>query len=83
VAEVLIYTKGYCPYCDKAKHLLTKKGVTFKEVNVENDEKTFTELKEKTGLRTVPQIFINGHLIGGFTDMAALDQKGELDPLLK
>lgn len=83
MAEVIVYTKAYCPYCVKAKNLLASKNVTFKEINIEGDDKAFEDLKKKTGMMTVPQIFIDGHLIGGFTDMAALDNEGKLDPLLK
>lgn len=82
MSKVLIYTKSYCPYCDRAKALLQRKGATYEEISVEADEKTYTELKQKTGLMTVPQIFINDELIGGYTDLAALDQKGLLDAKL-
>lgn len=83
MAHVLVYTKSYCPYCDRAKNLLKNKGVTFEEISVENDENLYSELKKKTGMLTVPQIFINDELIGGFTDLAALDQQGKLDEKLK
>jgi glutaredoxin 3 len=82
MSKVLIYTKSYCPYCDRAKALLTRKGASYEEISVEGDEKLYTELKQKTGLMTVPQIFINDELIGGYTDLAALDQKGLLDAKL-
>jgi glutaredoxin 3 len=81
--KVQIYTKSYCPYCDRAKALFKNKGVTFEEISVEEDPELYTQLKQKTGLMTVPQIFINNELIGGFTDLAALDQKGLLDPKLQ
>lgn len=82
MAKVVVYSKSYCPYCDRAKNLLTSKNATYEEINVENDPKLYDDLKKKTGLMTVPQIFINDKLIGGYTDLAALDQKGGLDPLL-
>ncbi len=82
MSKVLIYTKSYCPYCDRAKALLKRKGASYEEISVEGDEKIYTELKQKTGLMTVPQIFINDELIGGYTDLAALDQKGLLDAKL-
>lgn len=82
MSKVLIYTKSYCPYCDRAKALLNRKGASYEEISVEGDEKIYTELKQKTGLMTVPQIFINDELIGGYTDLAALDQKGLLDAKL-
>lgn len=81
--KVQIYTKSYCPYCDRAKALFKNKGVTFEEISVEEDPELYTQLKQKTGLMTVPQIFINNELIGGYTDLAALDQKGLLDAKLK
>ncbi len=81
--KVQIYTKSYCPYCDRAKALFKNKGVNFEEISVEEDPQLYAELKQKTGLMTVPQIFINNELIGGFTDLAALDQKGLLDPKLQ
>jgi glutaredoxin 3 len=83
MSKVVIYTKSYCPYCDRAKALLQRKGASFDEISVEGDEKKYSELKQKTGLMTVPQIFINDELIGGYTDLAALDQKGLLDAKLK
>ncbi len=82
MSKVLIYTKSFCPYCDRAKALLARKGATYEEISVESDEKVYTELKERTGLMTVPQIFINDELVGGYTDLAALDQQGLLDAKL-
>lgn len=83
MAHVQIYTKSYCPYCDRAKALFKNKGVSYEEISVESDPEMYTQLKQKTGMMTVPQIFINDELIGGFTDLAALDQKGLLDAKLK
>lgn len=83
MAQVTIYSKNYCPYCDRAKALLKKKGVSFEEILMDDKPDEMAKLIEKTGLRTVPQIFINDKLIGGFTDMDALDKQGELDKLLK
>lgn len=83
MAKVVIYSKSYCPYCDRAKALMKAKGQAYEEINVESDDKLYSELKAKTGLMTVPQIFINDKLIGGFTDLKALDDQGGLDPLLK
>lgn len=83
MAEIVIYTKSYCPYCDKAKQLLKIKGVQFKEVDVENDPVLFTAMVEKAGGRkTVPQIFIDDVHIGGCDDMFALNDAGKLDPML-
>lgn len=81
--KVTIYSKTICPYCDRAKLLLKNKGVPYTEINMDGKEEELKALKDRTGLRTVPQIFIEDHLVGGFTDLQALDQKGELDSLLK
>ena len=81
--KIVIYTKNYCPYCDRAKNLFKAKKATYEEINVEDKPDFYDELKKKTGMMTVPQIFIGDKLIGGYTDLAALDQKGGLDPLLK
>jgi glutaredoxin 3 len=67
----------------RAKSLLTSKNVSFEERNIENKPEELKALMEKTGLRTLPQIFIDDKLIGGFDDMNALDKEGKLDPLLK
>ena len=82
-AKVEIYSKNYCPYCVRAKNLLEIKGVPFTEYNIEQDAARFEEmLKRAPGSRTVPQIFIDDALVGGFDDMAALDAQGKLDGML-
>ncbi len=83
MAEIIIYTTNYCPYCVKAKQLLHNKGVTFEEIDLTNDDAGRIELVKKSGGRkTVPQIFINDQHIGGCDDLYALEAKKELDPLL-
>jgi glutaredoxin 3 len=82
MSEVLVYTTPSCPYCVMAKRLLTQKGVAFQEIDVAQDDVKRRWLVEATGQRTVPQIFIGGKPYGGFTDIAALDRQGKLDPLL-
>jgi glutaredoxin 3 len=82
MAHVDIYTTPSCPYCVMAKRLMREKGVSYDEIDVANDPDKRKWLVEVTGQRTVPQIFIDGNPYGGFTDIAALDRKGELDPLL-
>ena len=81
--SVLIYTKSYCPYCDAARDLLRKKGVTFHEIDVtgEPDRQDAMSLKAN-GRRTVPQIFIGTTHVGGCDDLYALEAAGKLDPLL-
>ncbi len=81
--SIEMYTKSWCPYCDRAKRLLTEKGQTWTEIDVENDADRQREMVERAGGRTsVPQIFIGDRHVGGFDDMAELERKGELDPLL-
>lgn len=81
--DVVIYSTDSCPYCRQAERFLTDKGVAFKTVDVTNDDAMRVKLVELSGgRRTVPQIFIAGEAIGGYSDMIALHQKGELDPKL-
>jgi glutaredoxin 3 len=81
MANIKIYTKDYCPFCIKAKMLFKKLGVDFEEINV-NDE-IMNVLIEKTGMMTVPQIFIDDKLIGGCDDLYELEREGTLKELLK
>jgi len=82
MAEVTIYTTGTCPYCFAAKSLLAKKGVRYEEIDVTGDDAERVRLVERTGRRTVPQIFIDGTSIGGYDELAELDRGGQLDVLL-
>lgn len=83
MATVEIYTKWTCPYCARAKALLTKKGVAFEEYEISMDREKRSEMIDRSsGRTTVPQIFIDGAHIGGSDDLAALDAKGGLDALL-
>ena len=82
MAEVKLYTTRTCPFCHAALALFRDKGVAFEEIAVDGDSKTRAWLREATGQHTVPQIFINGKSYGGYTDVAALDRRGELDALL-
>lgn len=83
MAKVEVYSTNYCPYCIRAKQLLDAKDVDYTEIDVTNDEAGRVALVEKSGgRRTVPQIFINGQAIGGYDDMRALEESGELDKLL-
>lgn len=82
-AKVIIYTKPGCPFCIKAKALLDSKGVTYTEINVGDDPIKRAELtKIANGSKTVPQIFINGTLVGGCDDLHASDRSGKLDQML-
>ena len=82
-AKVVVYTKSNCPYCIRAKDLLSRKGVDFEEIYLDDKPEEYKTLKQKTGMMTVPQIFINDQLVGGFTDLADLDRAQKLDPMLK
>lgn len=82
MAVVVIYTTLQCPYCDRAKSLLSNKGIAFEEIRVDTNEKKRVEMMERSGRRTVPQIFINDQSIGGFDALWALEQQGKLDQLL-
>lgn len=82
MAKVTMYTKNWCPYCVHAKRLLSEKGVEFTEENLEERPDELMELVKKTGMRTVPQIFINDKLVGGFNELSNLEREGELDKLL-
>lgn len=82
MVDVDIYVTAYCGYCDRAKQLLRRKGVAFRELDVGNDPEKRAWLVTATGRRTVPQIFIGGRSVGGYDDIAALDRTGELDGLL-
>jgi glutaredoxin 3 len=84
MAKVQIYSTPVCPYCVRAKSLLKSKGQSYEEVDISINPQVRDEMMAKAGgRRTVPQIFIDDKHIGGFDDLYALDQKGELDPLLK
>jgi glutaredoxin 3 len=81
--NVLMYSTGVCPYCDRAERLLKRKGVQqIEKVRVDLHPELRIEMMEKTGRRTVPQIYINDVYVGGYDDLAELDQAGGLDELL-
>ena len=81
--EVVVYTTDMCPYCYRAKRLLEQKGVSYTEIDVTLDPAKRAEMaKMAGGIRTVPQIFIDGRHVGGSDDLYALEAAGKLDPLL-
>ena len=83
MAKVLMYTSAYCPYCTNAERLLHSKGVAeIEKIQVDTVPELKIAMMEKTGRRTVPQIYIGDQHIGGFDDLRALDLAGGLDPLL-
>lgn len=81
-AKIKFYKKDPCPFCDRAKRFLDNKGWIFDLIDLTNNPKELEALKEKTGWRTVPMIFINDQLIGGYMDLKALDEDGKLDALV-
>jgi glutaredoxin 3 len=83
MVKVVMYCTEVCPYCVRAEHLLQRKGVTeIEKIRVDLQPELRVAMMEKTGRRTVPQIYIGEHHVGGYDDMAALDRAGELDELL-
>jgi glutaredoxin 3 len=83
VAKVQVYTTTYCPFCIRAKALLKSKGVAFEEIDVSDDDALRQRMVELSGgRRTVPEIFINDKIIGGYDELRVLESKGELDALL-
>ncbi len=82
-AKVEVYSSMWCPFCYRAKKLLTDKGIDFEEIDVDGDPGVRQDMRERAGGRhTVPQIFINGVAVGGSDDLASLDRAGKLDALL-
>lgn len=79
---VRVYVTTFCPYCVAAKRWLTTRGVPYEVVDASTDPTTRYWLVEKSGMRTVPQIFVGEHSVGGYTDMVAMDERGEFFPLL-
>ncbi len=81
--EVTIYTKNYCPYCTRAKALLDRKGVAYTDIDVTFDVALQNEMIERSGRRTVPQVFIGDVHVGGSDDLIDAERSGELDGLLE
>ncbi|HKU71243.1 MAG TPA: glutaredoxin 3 [Burkholderiales bacterium] len=83
MSKVTMYSTGVCPYCQMAERLLRSKGVaTIDKIRVDLEPERRVEMMEKTGRRTVPQIYIGETHVGGYDDLAALDRAGKLDGLL-
>lgn len=79
---IVIYSSEPCPYCVRAKELLQRKGCTYQEIRIDLDPQAREKMMAITGRRTVPQIFIGDHHVGGCDDLYALEKAGELDKLL-
>ncbi len=83
MAKVRMYSTAVCPYCNMAERLLKSKGVDeIEKIRVDLEPQQRALMMEKTGRRTVPQIYIGDVHVGGFDDLSALDREGKLDPLL-
>lgn len=81
-AKVTVYTMDHCPYCERAKELLKRRGITYAEIRVPmDDDAQWDALEKKTGMKTMPQILNGEKLIGGYTDLAAIDQQDQLASL--
>lgn len=81
--EVVIYSSDWCPFCSRAKQLLARKGVTFRELNVDGNASLRAEMTQKAGRTSVPQIWIGATHVGGCDDLYALERAGKLDALLQ
>ncbi|KJZ44657.1 glutaredoxin 3 [Pseudomonas fluorescens] len=82
MSTVTLYTTDTCPYCRSAKSLLASKGVTMQEINIQREPDKLEEMLNRSGRRSVPQIFIGDMHIGGFDDLAKLDRQGGLMSML-
>lgn len=82
MAEVVVYSSDYCPYCSRAKHLLQSKNVDFQEIKVDGKPQIRAEMIKKAGRTSVPQIWIGSVHVGGCDDLYALERAGKLDTLL-
>jgi len=82
MAAIVMYTKSWCPYCDRSKALLREKGQSWTEIDIEAQDARRVEMIERSGQSTVPQIWIGDHHVGGFDELAGLERRGELDGLL-
>ncbi len=83
MSKVVMYCTGSCPYCSMAERLLTQKGAAIEKIRVDLDPSQREVMMQKSKRRTVPQIYIDEHHVGGYDDLHALDKAGKLDPLLQ
>jgi len=79
MADIEVYSKEWCPYCARAKVLLKTKGLAYREIDVTSDHDRESEMIQRSGMRTVPQIFIDGESVGGYDALAGMNASGELD----
>jgi len=81
--KIVMYATGWCPYCAMAQRLLEEKGADFELIDVDDEPQRRVEMMERTGRRTVPQIYIGEYHVGGYDDLSAMDRAGKLEPLLR
>ena len=81
MAEIKVYTTDPCAFCAQAKALLSKRGLDYEEINLARNAEGRTELAQRTGMMTFPQVIIDGELVGGFRELRAADQSGRLAEL--
>ena len=81
-AAVVMYATGWCPYCERARQLLQRKRIEFTEIDIDKDPALREEMMQRSGRRTVPQIFVGDVHVGGCDDLHELEARGGLDPLL-
>lgn len=82
MSKIKVYSADYCPYCDRAKRLLESKGAAYEEIRVDLNPDEKDRIIQLTGMKTIPQIFINEEFVGGYAELKALDDSGELDKKL-
>ena len=80
--KVQVYTTQWCPYCHAVKSIFDGKGVAYEEVDAQDPETRMAMVQRAHGRRTVPQVFVGGRHLGGYSELAALDRDGKLDPIL-
>ena len=83
LSMVVLYGTRFCPYCVASRRFLQAKGIEFEDIATDGDRELRQEIAERSGQHTVPQIWFGEHHVGGFTDMQALEQRGELEALLE
>ena len=81
MAKVTVYSTDFCSFCERAKALLTARGHTFEEINLERDPDGRAELAQRTGMMTFPQILVGDEVVGGFTELVQADRSGRLKQL--
>lgn len=81
--EIVMYSTGWCPFCERARALLKRKGLTFREIDIEQDATLRAEMVTRSGRRSVPQIFIGSRHVGGFDELYARERAGERDTPLR